>query len=97
MNPITGKITTQIQMVESEVDEETLKKIAELTGAKFFRAQNTDELQKIYDDIDNLEKSSVKSKIFTDWNEKFYIYLIWGFVLLAVEFVLRQTRFRRIP
>ncbi|MCL1947179.1 MAG: VWA domain-containing protein [Chitinivibrionia bacterium] len=96
-NPITGKITTQIQMVESEVDEETLKKIANLTGAKFFRAQNTDELQKIYDDIDNLEKSSVKSKIFTDWNEKFYIYLIWGFILLVVEFVLRQTRFRRIP
>lgn len=95
-NPFTGKISTQIQMMPSDLDEETLKQISNVTDGKFFRAQNSAELSKIYEDIDILEKSTVESKLFTDWNEKFYPYLIWGFILLCFEFILRQTRFRRI-
>ena len=95
-NPFTGRVTTQIQMMPSDLDEETLKQIADITGGRFFRAENTDELSRIYEDIDELEKSSVESKVFTNWNEKFYPYLIFGFILLCFEFILRQTRFRRI-
>lgn len=96
-NPFTGKISTEVRMMQSDLDEESLKQIADATGGKFFRATNSEELQKIYEEIDAMEKSSVESKIFTEWNEKFYIYLIWGFILLTIEFILAKTRFRRIP
>lgn len=96
-NPFTGKISTQIQMMQSDLDEESLKQIAETTDGRFFRATSSEELLKIYEEIDEMEKSSIESKIFTEWNEKFYPYLIWGFILLTVEFVLARTRFRRIP
>jgi len=96
-NPFTGKISTEIRMMQSDLDEESLKQIAEVTGGKFFRATSSEELQRIYEEIDAMEKSSVQSKIFTEWNEKFYPYLIWGFILLTIEFVLARTRFRRIP
>ena len=96
-NPFTGSVSTQIQMVESDVDEETLARIAEITGGSFFRAEDSEELQRIYGYIDEMEKTEVESRIFTNYNDRFHLFLLWGFVLLAVEFVLRQTRFRRIP
>ena len=39
----------------NEIDEKTLNEIAELTGGKYFRAHNTEELNKIYSLIDELE------------------------------------------
>jgi Ca-activated chloride channel family protein len=96
-NPFTGQITTQMTMIESDVDEETLKIISEISGGSFFRAEDSEELQRIYNHIDEMEKSTVQSRVFTNWNEKFHPFLIWGFVLLVLEFILRQTRFRRIP
>jgi Ca-activated chloride channel family protein len=96
-NPLTGRVTTQIQMIPSDLDIETLQEIAQITGGRYFRAESAEELQEIYEEINSLEKSTVEVRAFTDWSEKFHPYLIWGFVLLAVEFILRQTRFRRVP
>ena len=96
-NPFTGRVSTEIRMVESDLDEETLKQIADITGGRFFRATNVEEFQRIYEEIDAMEKSGIQSKVFTSWNEKFHPFLIWGFILLTLEFVLARTRFRRIP
>jgi Ca-activated chloride channel family protein len=96
-NPFTGAITTEITMVESDVDVETLKIISEISGGSFFRAENSEELQEIYAIIDEMEKSTVESRIFTNYTDRFHLFLIWGFILLVLEFILRQTRFRRIP
>jgi len=96
-NPFTGRISTEIRMVESDLDEETGKQIADVTGGRFFRATNSEELQRIYEEIDAMEKSSIQSRVFTNWNEKFHPFLIWGFILLTFEFILARTRFRRIP
>ncbi len=97
VNPYTGKKTQIVQNVESDLDETTLDRIASLTGGEFFRAQNSEELKHIYEVIDGLEKSEIKSKQYTRWNELFFPWLIVGFAFLLLEFVLRQTRFRRIP
>ena len=51
--------------MQSNVDEETLKKISEITGAKFYRAKNLKQLEQIYDEIDSLEKTKVKLRNFT--------------------------------
>jgi Ca-activated chloride channel family protein len=97
VNPYTGKRRTTVQYAESDIDMKTLDKIAALTGGESFRAQNSEELQNIYSIIDKLEKSEIKSRQYTRWRELFYGWLIGGFILLLIEFILRQTRFRRIP
>ena len=96
-NPYTGKVRTVIQKMPSDIDMATLDTIAALTGGESFRAQNSQELENIYNVIDKLEKSEIKSKQYTRWNELFYKWLIAGFILLLIEFILRETRFRRVP
>ena len=96
-NPFTGQVYKQVQMMNSDLDEKSLTDIANATGGKFFRATNAEKLKEIYDQINNLEKTEIKTKTYTSYNEKFYPWLWAGFTLLMLELLLSQTRFRRIP
>ena len=58
-----------IRMFPVNIDEETLEKVAQTTGGKYFRATDTDSLMGIYQEIDQLEKTKVESKNFTDYRE----------------------------
>jgi Ca-activated chloride channel family protein len=80
-----------------EIDEDTLKKIAEITGGKYFRATDTDSLRKIYGEIDSLEKTEAKVKHYTEYHELFPWLVIPGLGLLLLEVVLGNTWLRRIP
>jgi len=51
------------------IDEDSLKAIADKTGGLYFRAEDTEGLKKIYDTIDNLEKTQVKMKTYAEYNE----------------------------
>jgi Ca-activated chloride channel family protein len=83
--------------VQSDLDEQTLKMIAQKTGGKYYRAKNTEELKKIYSDIDQLEKSEVKVKKYMEYKELFYLFLIPGLIFLMLEILLSNTRFIRLP
>jgi len=96
-NPFTGQVFKQVQMMNSDLDEKTLNEIANTTNGKFFRATNAEKLKEIYDQIDKMEKTEIKTKIYTSYEEKFYPWLWAGFILLMLELILSQTRFRRIP
>ena len=48
-------------MVLTEFDDKALKEIAFITNAKFFNAKNTEELQSVYQEIDALEKTIIKT------------------------------------
>ncbi len=93
----TGKVQTDIEMIESQVDEGSLKEIADATNGAYFRAHNTQELQEIYDHINTLEKTEIKTKSYTTYSERFFPWLLAGFVFLMLELILVNTRFRRIP
>jgi Ca-activated chloride channel family protein len=80
-----------------EIDEETLKKIAEITGGKYFRATDTDSLRQIYREIDALEKTEAKVKHYTEYRELFSWFVIAGLGLLLAEVLLANTWLRRIP
>ena len=67
LNRFTGK--QMVRMIEVNIDEETLQKVAQTTGGKYFRATDTDSLMGIYQEIDQLEKTKVESKNFTDYRE----------------------------
>ncbi|GHC05164.1 VWA domain-containing protein [Cerasicoccus arenae] len=81
----------------SYVDEETLTKIADITGGKFYRATNQEQLAAIYDDIDELEKTEVKLRHFAEYEELFFWPALIGLGLISLEQLLGNTRFKRLP
>ena len=82
---------------EVHIDEETLTKIAELTGGKYFRATDLNELEGVYAEIDQLEKSTRKIQGFTLEKEFFPQLLTLALLLLLLEVLLSQTRMLKIP
>jgi Ca-activated chloride channel family protein len=80
-----------------EIDEEILKNIAANTGAKYFRATNTEKLAEIYKEIGELEKTKIEVKEFTRYEEYFGYFLSAGLLLFILEIVFAQTVFRKIP
>ena len=92
---IFGRRVYQMQPVD--IDEDTLKKIAEMTGGKYYRADNTERFQAIYAEIDKLEKSEAQISKFAQHRELFFLFLAPGFGLFLVEIVLRHTLLRRLP
>lgn len=86
-----------IEYRDSEIDEETLMQIADLTGGLFFRAEDETGLREIYNTIDELERSQVEIRTFTRYTELAAWLLIPAGLLLAMEMLLRKTVFRTIP
>jgi Ca-activated chloride channel family protein len=66
-NPLTGR--QSIQWTHVNIDEDTLRKIADTTGGKYFRATDTASLQAIYSEIDQLEKTKVEAQNYVDYRE----------------------------
>jgi len=87
----------QIVYQESDLDEETLQKIAETTNGTYFWAKDTKRLREIYDEIDKLEKSKVDIKEYDHFNDLFHYFLIIGMVLLLLSIIGEHTIFRKIP
>ena len=84
-------------MRAAEVDEKTLQQIAETTSGKYFSANNTQELEKIYATIDQLEKREIRSQEYTEYHELFFYLVALALGLLVSEVVLGQTRWRKLP
>lgn len=96
--PVTGLWgQTVYQNVKIEIDEETLKKIAEITGGQYFRATDTESLKAIYKEIDAMEKTPVTEAGYREYKELFTGFLITGFLLLVMEISLSNTVLRKLP
>lgn len=80
-----------------ELDEPLLRKLAELTGGRYFRAVDNDTLAGIFQVIDRLEKSEVESQTFTRWRELFPGLVGLGALLLALELAAAATFLRTVP
>ena len=85
------------QMVNVDIDEPTLTAIADKTGGKYFRADSTDTLRKIYDEIDRFEKTEAVVKKFVRRDELFHWFAVPGLLLLIIEALLANTIWRRLP
>ena len=90
-----GEVSPQLTLQPANYD--VLGKMAALSNAKFYRATNRRELQRIYNDIDRLEKTEVKLRRFTTYRPLYQWPLLAAFGLLALELTLSHTRFRRLP
>jgi Ca-activated chloride channel family protein len=78
-------------------DEESLRKTAAAGGGQFFRATDTASLVKIFEQIDQLEKTEVKMKRKVEWRELFEWFIAAGCALLALRTTLALTLWRTVP
>lgn len=80
-----------------ELDEATLKEIATITEARYFRAGDTRSLEEVYETIDQLETSTAEVEELIQTEERFRPWAAAGMFLLVLQFLLSGTVLRRLP
>jgi Ca-activated chloride channel family protein len=83
--------------VSVDIDEDTLKQIAEKTGGAYFRATDTESLQKVYEEIDLMERTEFSAPRYVDYEELYPWLVVPAFFLLVAEVSLGATLLRKLP
>ena len=94
---IYGTPTGGTVMAKVEIDEKTLRSIAEQTGGQYFRATDKAKLKAIYDQINQLEKSKVEVTEHVTYHEQYLLWALAGLLLLFAEFLFANLVLKRIP
>lgn len=94
-DPLSGR--TVLQSMSVEIDEDTLKEIAETTNGQYFRATDKDSLAQIYTEIDRLERTEITETRYLQYTEHYVTLVIAGLSLLAVSAVTNDSVFRTLP
>jgi Ca-activated chloride channel family protein len=96
--PVTDQFGRRVYVTQPvDIDEDTLRKIAQRTGGKYYRADSSETLKAIYADIDRLEKTEVTVKKYERFQDIFEYAALPGLVLLLLEVILSQTVWRKLP
>ncbi len=90
--PYRGRVINQVMTM----DEDTLIKIAESTGGQYFRAESTEDLTRIYNHIDQLEKYKIEVKQHHTYKDVFEPFMWLAFLFFLLEILLGNTLFFRI-
>ena len=88
---------TRMMRTGGGVDRKTLSELADVTGGKFWMAEDAKGLREVYEEVDRLEKSEVESIRFVDYKEYYMPMVMAALILLVVETILRCTVLRKIP
>ncbi|HND32798.1 MAG TPA: VWA domain-containing protein, partial [Myxococcota bacterium] len=81
----------------ADVDEPTLRQIADLTGGRYYRATDAEALSQVYAEINSLEKTTAKVKEFTDPEELYLRYLLPALACSLLSVLLSNSWLRRLP
>ncbi len=93
-NTVFGKRYVYAQI---PIDEKTLQEVASITEGRYFRAKDQNQLEEIYEEIDQLEKSKVEVREYTQYREFFYYFVLMAFCLVFLEILLGETIWRKLP
>ena len=93
-DPVYGKTYANLQV---EIDKASLKKIAATTKGLYYRATDRPSLEEIFQDIGRLEKTKIKVKTYTHYNERFADFLLPALALVFIGTIAGFTRFMKIP
>jgi len=93
-DPVFGRRYVKRQ---SEIDEETLKEIAALTGGNFFRAKSSEALQTIYDEISRMEQTKIEVKEYYRYEELYQDFLTISLALMVGGLFLGTVIIRSVP
>ncbi len=96
--PVTDPAYGRIYMnLPVEIDEASLRRIAETTGGIYYRATDRPSLERIFREIAALEKTKIEVKAYTHYRELFMIFLFPALALALVSVLAEATRFAKIP
>ncbi len=93
-DPTYGKVYVNMQV---EIDEASLKRIAEITGGIYYRATDRPALERIFTEIGKLEKTRIAVRTYTHYDERFLSFLFPAGILVLVSTVAGFTRFAKLP
>jgi Ca-activated chloride channel family protein len=94
---ITGNAPPQRNAAMDFIDEDLLRRIANETGGKYFRAKDKEGLQNIYKQIDQLERSKVEITSYKRYRELFLPFVLAALGFLLIEIILRFTWLKKFP
>jgi Ca-activated chloride channel family protein len=94
-DPLSGEMVLRPMPVE--IDEETLRAIAERTGGRYFRAQDAAGLREVYQQIDRLERTEISERRLREYDEHYRLVLAAALLAAALSWLARSTLFRRLP
>lgn len=80
--------------VEVKIDEPVLREIAQTTGGKYFRATSVQSLEEVYNEINQLEKSELKTSKLYNYQEYFRTFLWIALGVLLLDAILRWVFYR---
>ncbi|MDR1405933.1 MAG: VWA domain-containing protein [Prevotellaceae bacterium] len=95
--PVMTDRGVAIQQVPVEIDEALLRRIAEMTAGRYFRATDNTKLLEIYNEINSLEKARVSVDSFPVYREEFMPFALAALAALLLELLLRLLVLRRLP
>ncbi|SEG39888.1 vWA domain-containing protein [Algoriphagus boritolerans] len=81
------------QMVESYLDETTLREIARIGNGEFYRASDATTLQQIFERIDTLEKAEIQENRYKETADYYRIYLFWAMLFFLIWLALKSSFF----
>ena len=93
-DPVFGKRYVQ---AEVKVDEQILKRIADITDGRHFAAGDPQGLTQAYKRINELETSEVKIKEYSSYRELYHLFLVPGLLMLLAEVLAANTVFLKLP
>lgn len=92
-----GRKIKSYQPFHSTINEELLKKMADETGGKFWRATSYNGMKDIFKEIDSLERTTIEVNKFTRFTELYQAWVEMGMWILLLSLILRYAVLRRFP
>ena len=95
--PIQTALGVVVRNMPVDLDEPTMRQIADVSGGAYFRATDNESLSAIYQKIDQLEKTKLSTRNYHTTYEEFFVFVLAAALLLLLEFVFRSTVLRTNP
>jgi len=83
--------------IESDIDEQTLREVAQIANGKYFRATSTEGLKTIYSEIDQMEKREVAFVRYDEATDLMVYPMLIAAILLLLEVILSRTLLHKVP
>ena len=95
--PVQTPFGIRYQDMEVQIDEDLLQRVADMTDGRYFRATSNQQLENIYKEIDQMEKSKIDVTEFRKKTDEYLPLALMALLFIILEILMRNTVFKNIP